>query len=213
MGWGDAYAGLSQQAFGYAIDNLRGRQQQKYQTERDEIASKAQSQQEEARRNWEQKMLKTRAELDKSARKDEQMFRSTEAEKAREFEMNDPFRQAAEDRAERMTRVQEQYASRSAGSGSSEGSSSQSPSGPSASEVNTIRREFSKATSPQEAYNLAKTKYGQAIADAAFPGVAASSQERRGLWQNTGNAIMGGLRGLSGNSSADDINSILNKYQ
>jgi uncharacterized Rmd1/YagE family protein len=121
MGWGDAYAGLSQQAFGFAIDTLRGRQQQKYQTERDEIASKAQAQQEEARRNWEQKMLKMRADVDKSARKDEQMFRSTEAEKARKYDANDPFKLAAEDRAERMTKVQEQYASRSAGGGSSSG--------------------------------------------------------------------------------------------
>jgi hypothetical protein len=121
MGWGDAWAGLSQQAMGFAIDSLQSKEQQKYQAERDEIARKAAEQQEEARRNWEQKMLKTRAELDKSARKDEQMFRSTEAEKAREFEMNDPFRQAAEDRAERAIRVQEQYASRSAGGGSSSG--------------------------------------------------------------------------------------------
>lgn len=121
MGWGDAWAGLSQQAMGFAIDSLQSKEQQKYQAERDEIARKAAEQQEEARRNWEQKMLKARAELDKSARKDEQMFRSTEAEKAREFEMNDPFRQAAEDRAERMTRVQEQYAARSASGGSSSG--------------------------------------------------------------------------------------------
>jgi hypothetical protein len=106
---------------GFAIDSLQSKEQQKYQAERDEIARKAAEQQEEARRNWEQKMLKARAELDKSARKDEQMFRSTEAEKAREFEMNDPFRQAAEDRAERMTRVQEQYAARSASGGSSSG--------------------------------------------------------------------------------------------
>jgi uncharacterized Rmd1/YagE family protein len=117
MGWGDAWAGLSQQAMGFAIDSLRSKEQQKYQTERDEIASKAQAQQEEARRNWEQKMLKMRADVDKSARKDEQMFRSTEAEKARKYDANDPFKLAAEDRAERMTRVQEQYASRSAGGG------------------------------------------------------------------------------------------------
>lgn len=94
MGWGDAWAGLSQQAMGFAIDSLRSKEQQKYQTERDEIASKAQAQQEEARRNWEQKMLKMRADVDKSARKDEQMFRSTEAEKSRKFEGS----QAAEQR-------------------------------------------------------------------------------------------------------------------
>ena len=38
MGWGDAWAGLSQQAMGFAIDSLRSKEQQKYQSERDEIA-------------------------------------------------------------------------------------------------------------------------------------------------------------------------------
>jgi hypothetical protein len=55
MGWGDAWAGLSQQSFGLAIDTLRGRQQQKFQAERDEIALKAAEAQEKSRRAYEEK--------------------------------------------------------------------------------------------------------------------------------------------------------------
>lgn len=63
MGWGDAWAGLSQQAMGFAIDSLRSKEQQKYQAERDEIARRAAEDQEKARRAWEEKMMDKQAKL------------------------------------------------------------------------------------------------------------------------------------------------------
>lgn len=94
MGWGDAWAGLSQQAFGATVDILQQKEQRKYQTERDEMARRAAEQQEEARRKWEEKTLRLRASLDKEARREEQSFRSKESDKGRKFEAQ----QAAEQR-------------------------------------------------------------------------------------------------------------------
>lgn len=71
MGWGDAWAGLSQQAFGFAVDTLRSRQQNKFQTQREEAARKAAEQQEAARRAWEQKMMDKQANLNRQQKDSE----------------------------------------------------------------------------------------------------------------------------------------------
>ena len=71
MGWGDAWAGLSQQAFGYAIDNLRSRQQNKYQTQRDEAARVAAEQQERERRKYEERMMNKQAKLNRQMKDSE----------------------------------------------------------------------------------------------------------------------------------------------
>lgn len=71
MGWGDAWAGLSQQAMGFAIDSLRSKEQQKYQAERDEIARRAAEDQERERRRYEERMMDKQAKLNKQVRDSE----------------------------------------------------------------------------------------------------------------------------------------------
>lgn len=60
MGWGDAWAGLSQQAFAATVDTLQQREQRKYQTQRDEIARKAEDAQRKQREAYERKMADQR---------------------------------------------------------------------------------------------------------------------------------------------------------
>lgn len=71
MGWGDAWAGLSQQAFGATVDILQQKEQRKYQTERDEMARRAAEQQEDARRKWEEKMMDKQAKLNRQQKDSE----------------------------------------------------------------------------------------------------------------------------------------------
>lgn len=54
MGWGDAWAGLSQQSFGLAADSFRGMRANKQQLKRDEIARKAEEEQRKLREKYEQ---------------------------------------------------------------------------------------------------------------------------------------------------------------
>jgi hypothetical protein len=60
MGWGDAWAGLSQQAFAATINSLEEREQRKYQDKRDQIARKAAEAQEKSRRAYEERMQSQR---------------------------------------------------------------------------------------------------------------------------------------------------------
>jgi len=55
MGWGDAWAGLSQQSFNTSLNALSRMQDNKQQLKRDEIAEKARQAQEKQRREYEQK--------------------------------------------------------------------------------------------------------------------------------------------------------------
>ena len=193
-GWGDAWGGLSQQAFGFAIDSLRGKQQQKYQMEREAAAQKAAEAQEKARRDWEAKMVRMRAEIDRSARKEDQSFRSLESGKARKFEAEQAAAQrgltqgyynqmAASDR-ERLALQREEMAQRErmagmglAGRGGGGGSERSAVSD---SILNNIRTEF-RELAPQEAYQMAVQKYGREIADAAFGGVSGSRDQAAGI--------------------------------
>lgn len=172
MGWGDAWAGLSQQSFGLAVDSLRGMQQNKYQKERDQIAMKAEEAREKARRQYEEKMLNKRAALDAQARKEEQQFRMGLSDKeykqqqardaaAAERERSDPWRQQMI--AESQARVTQM-------------GKTTPTSGVSASQINNIRSEFKKAANPYEAYQQAVAKYGTELAQIAFPGAVESAQ-------------------------------------
>jgi len=55
MGWGDAWAGLSQQSFNTALNSLSRMQDNKQQIKRDEIARKAEEEQRRLREQYEQK--------------------------------------------------------------------------------------------------------------------------------------------------------------
>lgn len=100
MGWGDAWAGLSQQAFGLAVDSLRGMQQNKYQKERDQIAMKAEEAREKARRQYEEKMFNKRAALDAQARQEDFKMRKGLAMQEQSF-------RAQESAADRALREQQ----------------------------------------------------------------------------------------------------------
>lgn len=105
MGWGDAWAGLSQQAFGATVDILQQKEQRKYQTERDEMARRAAEQQEKARRDWEEKMSKQKMEFEKGLRTEDRNYRMKENKQQQSFQLsrdaaqatreaNDPYRKA-----------------------------------------------------------------------------------------------------------------------
>ena len=122
--WGAGYAnaasGLANIFMGKAQQNVRGREQAA-----EEARRLKEQKRQELMQLKELEVRKGEAEADRQFRlklmKEESNMRSSERAAEREAEANDPFRKAAEDRAERMTRVQEQYASRSAGGGSSSG--------------------------------------------------------------------------------------------
>lgn len=175
MGWGDAWAGLSQQAFGATVDILQQKEQRKYQTERDEMARRAAEQQEDARRKWEEKTLRLRASLDKEARREEQSFRSKESDKDRKFEAQ----QAAEQRGltrsyynqmdrneqARLGLQREEMAQRQ---GLAQMRGSEGPSGPTANRVDTaLMQEYqilSEANDP-EAQQAAAAIYGSGLSN------------------------------------------------
>lgn len=85
MGWGDAWAGLSQQSFGLAVDSLRGMQQNKYQTQRDEAARIAEEKREKARRAYEERMQAQKMEFEKGLRAEDRMYRMKEGKEERAF--------------------------------------------------------------------------------------------------------------------------------
>ena len=172
MGWGDAWAGLSQQSFGLAVDSLRGMQQNKYQKERDQIAMKAEEAREKARRQYEEKMLNKRAALDAQARKEEQQFRMGLSDK--EYKQQQARDAAAAER-ERSDPWRQQMIAESQAQVTQMGKTTPT-SGVSASQINNIRSEFKKAANPYEAYQQAVAKYGTELAQIAFPGAVESAQ-------------------------------------
>lgn len=107
MGWGDAWAGLSQQAFGFAIDSARGMQQDKMQRERDQIAMKAEEAQRKQREAYEERMLEKRAALDRAGRQEDFKMRKGLAQQEQSFRAQE----SAADRAirEQQLRQNEAY--------------------------------------------------------------------------------------------------------
>jgi hypothetical protein len=100
MGWGDAWAGLSQQAFAATINSLEEREQRKYQDKRDQIARKAADSQERSRREYEEKMFNKRAALDAQARQEDFKMRKGLAMQEQSF-------RAQESAADRALREQQ----------------------------------------------------------------------------------------------------------
>ena len=195
--WGAGYAnaasGLASIFMGKAQQNVRGREQ---------AAEEARRLKEQKRQELMQlKQLEARkgeAEADRQFRmklmKEESNMRSSERAAEREAEMNDPFRKAAEDRAERAIRVQEQYASRSAGGGSSGGGLAQ-PQGPNQKDVDAARAMVStlmnkENLSAAQAEERVAQMFSEEVAQRAFPGrsarVGQAAQTLQGLSQRAG---------------------------
>jgi hypothetical protein len=196
--WGAGYAnaasGLASIFMGKAQQNVRGREQ---------AAEEARRLKDQKRQELMQlKQLEARkgeAEADRQFRmklmKEESNIRSSERAAEREAEMNDPFRKAAEDRAERAIRVQEQYANRSAGGGGSSGGGLAQPQGPNQKDVDAARS-MVETLMRQEKLSAAAAEervaqmFSEEVAQRAFPGRSArigqAAQTLQGLSQRAG---------------------------
>lgn len=173
-GYRDAASGLASIFMAKGQQNVRGREQ---------AAEEARRLKEQKRQEMMQlKQLEARkgeAEADRQFRmklmKEESNIRSSERAAEREAERNDPFRKAAEDRAERAIRVQEQYANRSAG-GSSGGGLAQ-PQGFNQKDVDAARAMVSTLMSKEnlsaaQAEERVAQMFSEDVAQRAFPGRA-----------------------------------------
>jgi hypothetical protein len=187
MGWGDAWAGLSQQAFAATINSLEDREQRKYQDKRDEMARKAEEKQRAQREQYEMRMLEKRASLDAQASREQRKFQKglSDTEFQRQMERDaaiaareaaDPYRQSLV--AESQARVKQMNQPAMSGGG---GSGLAQPRRTSDTQINAVRSEF-KGQPVEEAYQAAAAKYGPELAQAAFPGAANAAQNlARGL--------------------------------
>jgi hypothetical protein len=207
MGWGDAWAGLSQQAFAATINSLEEREQRKYQDKRDQIARKAADSQERSRREYEERMLNKRAALDAQARQEDFKMRKGLAMQEQSFRAQE----SAADRAIRERQLaqneaynQGQLGLQARGLGLREQEMEMMASRPqqTAQGISTARisqvinsKAVKDKTTPEEQYEAAR-QIDPAVADAAFPALAARRQQAA---QNVGRVVTG-------------VEDLLNKY-
>lgn len=204
MGWGDAWAGLAQQSFNASLNALGNMQANKAQAKRDEIAMKAEQAQRKQREQYEKQMLERRAELDRMGRQEdfkmrkglaqqEQAFRAQEsaAERAlreRQLSQNEAYNQGQLGLQARGLSLREQEM---------EMMQQQPAQGISTTRIAQVinSKAVKDKTTPEEQYEAAR-KIDPAVADAAFPAMAA---RRQGAAQNVGRM----------STAVDDL---LNKY-
>lgn len=193
MGWGDAWAGLSQQAMGFAIDSLRSKEQQKYQAERDEIARRAAEDQERERRRYEERMQAQKMKFEKGIRAEDRAYRSQESELDRSLRREE--NEADRALRERSIRLQEQYASRSAADASPAGGGLAQPQGANQKDIDAARR-MVETLMRQEKLSAAQAEervaqmFSEEVAQRAFPGranrIGQAAQTLQGLSQRAG---------------------------
>ena len=178
MGWGDAWAGLSQQSFGLAVDSLRGMQQNKYQTQRDEAARIAEEKREKARRSYEERMQAQKMEFEKGLRAEDRMYRMKENKQQQSFQLardaaqaereaNDPYRMSlVEESRARVEAMRSPATGVGSGSRSGRGSGLSSPRVPDSILKEASDKIIARADALQADQNLTREKaLGQAYAE------------------------------------------------